>query len=151
MRQRELVGGRLYVCAAVAEGGSPSSARRIQRLCVALLLGVWLTACSDPIPISHDKLEYVGLWVASDRYISLFANGRMEYKKKLSLGFHNRSTGNFTFRGNELETGRRSFFIDRPPIESNGQWTLVLNGTEYHRIGPPAYYGRSTNWPNGIE
>ena len=124
---------------------------RIRLACAVLLLGALLLSCADPIPVPPDKVEYVGLWVAPDRYISIFATGRLEYRKKLSLGMHNRVASHFTFEGNTLDTGMlASFVIDEPPYEENGQWKMLMDGVLYLRTGPPTLYGRSTNWPAGV-
>jgi len=124
---------------------------RIQRACIALLLSALLVGCGEPVPVPADKADYVGLWVASDRYISIFATGRLEYRKKLSLGMHNRVASNFTFEGNTLKTGMlASFVVDESPHSENGQWKMELDGVVYLRAGPPVLYGRSTNWPKGV-
>jgi len=120
--------------------------------CIASLPGILLTGCTDPVPVPSDKAEYVGLWVASDRTISIFAAGRLEYRKKLRFGMHNRIEGDFTFAGNTLDVGvLRSFVINQPPVAENGQWIMVIDGISYERTGPPTRYGRSHNWPAGLD
>ncbi len=118
---------------------------------LAVLLSALLLSCSDPIPVPPSKAEYVGLWVAPDRYISIFASGRLEYKEKLRLGMHNRVESNFTFQSNRIDTAMfASFVIDVPPYEENGQWKMLMDGVLYTRKGPPVLYGRSNNWPEGV-
>lgn len=122
----------------------------VLRICI-ILLSVSLFGCSDPVPLPPDKADYIGLWVAPDRYISIFSNGRLEYKEKLGFGMHNRTQGNFEFKGNTLDTAMfASYIINEPPHEVNGQWKMVVDGVAYVRTGPPRYYGRSSNWPEGI-
>ena len=123
---------------------------RIRQAC-SVLLSAFLLSCSDPIPVPPGKAEYVGLWVASDRYISIFVTGRLEYREKLSLGMHNRVASNFTFEGNTIDTGMlASFVIDEPPYEEKGQWKMQMEGVLYLRTGSPVLYGRSNNWPEGV-
>ena len=117
-----------------------------------ILMTLMLVACSDPTPVPSDKTQYVGLWVASDRYISIFSNGRLEYKEKLKWGFHNRIQGNFEFAGNQIRSIMfSSFTIDVKPSQNNGQWQMVLDGIPYRKVGPPITYGRSNIWPEGVE
>jgi hypothetical protein len=125
---------------------------KIQNTCVIILLSVLLLSCADPVPVPPSKIDYVGLWVAiPDRYISIFANGRLEYREKLSFGMHNRTQSNFTFKGNKIESSMFvNFIIDIPPYKENGQWKMQIEGISYIRTGPPVSYGRSNNWPDGI-
>lgn len=125
-------------------------ASRIFRILIVLFSSL-LFSCADPIPVPHDKLEYVGLWVASDRFISIFANGRFEYKEKLGFGMHNRTESNFIFEGDKIKSVMfSSYTIDQPPYNEQGQWKMKMNGILYTRTGPPRTYGRSNNWPKGI-
>ena len=107
-------------------------------------------AACQPTPLPPDRAEYVGLWVAEDRYMSIFGNGRLEYKKKLKMGMHNRVQSNFEFEGDEIDAFLRSWVIDQPPQEVNGQLMLVLDGITYVHRGPPIVYGKSNNWPDGV-
>ena len=117
-----------------------------------VLLSTLLFSCNDPVPLSPEKSNYVGLWVASDRYISIFANGRLEYREKLSFGMHNRVSGNFTFEGDIIEMEVfGSFVIEKPPYEEEKQWKIQMDGILYKRIGPPIRYGKSGNWPVGVK
>lgn len=111
-----------------------------------------LISCADPTPVPPDKLEYVGIWVASDRFISLFANGRLEYKEKLGFGMHNRTESNFRFEGNIIKSDMfASFVVDKPPWKDGDKWKMKMDGVLFERMGPPVTYGRSNNWPAGIE
>ena len=116
-----------------------------------MLLVALLPGCDDPIPVEPDKMNYVGLWVASDRYISIFSSGRLEYREKLDFGLFNRVSGAFVFEGNELNTTMfSSFRIDKPPHEERGEYTMVMDGVNFVRVGPPIVYGRSSHWPEGL-
>ena len=128
------------------------SMKQVIRSGCVMLLGALLLSCADPTPVPPDKLEYVGLWVNSDRYISIFSNGRLEYKEKLSFGMHNRTESNFRFDGNTINSDMfASFVIEKPPKKENGKWMMQMDGRLYERIGPPRTYGRSNNWPEGIQ
>lgn len=117
-----------------------------------VLLSALLFSCTYPVPLSPSKSNYVGLWIASDRYISIFSNGRLEYREKIGFGMHNRVSGNFTFEGNIIEMEMfGSFVIDKPPFEEEGQWIMQMEGILYKRIGPPTRYGKSNNWPEGVK
>lgn len=116
-----------------------------------VLLSTFLFSCTDPIPVPHSKEKYIGLWVSSDRYISIFAIGNLEYRKKLSFGMHNRVTGNFTFEGTIINMNMfGSFVIDKSPYEEDDQWKMQMDGVLYIRTGPPISYGKSNNWPDGV-
>ena len=93
----------------------------------------------------------MGLWVASDRYISINGNGRLEYKEKLRFGMHNRVQASFAFEGDTITAMLHTFEIHQPPTEVDGEWTLVLDGVRFVKRGPPVTYGNSDNWPAGIE
>lgn len=113
---------------------------------------LWLTfAGCESTPVPADKQEFIGLWVASDRFISVFANGRIEYKEKLRLGFHNRVESGAEFKGNKIEAMLSEYTIDEPPHQVDGVWRMTMDGVEYVRRGPPVVYGKSNNWPEGIE
>ena len=96
-------------------------------------------------------MKYVGLWVAEDRYISIFAEGRLEYKKKLKLGMHNRVQSSFTIEGDVIEAMLSSWVITRDPGMVDGTLSMELDGLTYHHRGPPRIYGQRNNWPEGIE
>ncbi len=124
---------------------------RIQSLFATLLLCLLLFGCSDPTPVPPDRAEYVGLWVAKDRYISIFGNGRLEYKKKLMLGLHNRVESNFVFEGNKIVSAMFvSFVVEAPPYQEGGQWKMVVDGVAYRHSGAPVTYGKSNHWPKGV-
>jgi len=124
----------------------------IMRSLCTVVLTVLLLSCADPIPVPPDKIEYVGLWVASDRFISIFSNGRLEYKEKLRFGMHNRTESNFQFRGNTIESDMFvSFDVQMPPNKRSGKWKMQLDGVLYERIGAPITYGKSNNWPEGVK
>jgi hypothetical protein len=117
-----------------------------------MVLSALLLSCADPTPVPPDKLDYVGLWVASDQYISIFSNGRLEHKEKLSFGMHNRTESNFRFDGNTIKSDMLvSFVVEKPPNNDNGKWTMQMDGVLYERIGPPRTYGRTNDWPEGIQ
>lgn len=117
---------------------------------IALALALALGACA-PTPLPQDRMNYVGLWVASDRYISIFPEGRLEYKEKLSLGMHNRVESNMEFKGDTIEAMMSTFKIDAPPTQDGGETVMVIDGVKFRRTGAPVIYGRSANWPAGIE
>ena len=124
---------------------------RISRITIFILATV-LLSCADSIPVPPDKIKYIGLWVAPDRYISIFANGRLEYKEKLSFGMHNRTESSFIFKDNKIESAMfTTFSIDLPPYKDNGQWKMKIDGFLYVHSGSPITYGRSNNWPQGID
>ncbi len=126
--------------------------KQVSRSVFVMVLGALLLSCADPTAVPPDKLEYVGLWVASDRYISIFSNGRLEYKEKLSFGMHNRTESNFLFDGNTIQSDMFvSFVVEQPPKNENGKWKMQMDGVLYERIGPPKTYGRTNNWPEGIQ
>ena len=126
--------------------------KQVSRSVFVMVLGVLLLGCADPTPLPPDKLEYVGLWVALDRYISIFSNGRLEYKEKLRFGMHNRTESNFRFDGNTIKSVMFvSFVVEKPPKIENGKWKMQMDGVFYERIGPPRTYGKTNNWPEGIQ
>ena len=118
---------------------------------VLVFTSLLLTGCSEPIPVPEDKKEYIGLWVSSDRYISIFRNGWLEYRKKLKFGFHNSVMGNFIFKGKDIDTFFKTFIVDVEPFKDNEQWKMQIDGIHYERIGSPISYGKSNNWPEGIK
>jgi hypothetical protein len=107
------------------------------------------SAC-ESTPLTPEQMQYVGLWVASDRYFSIYAEGRLEYKEKLGMGMHNRVESGFHFEGDTIKAMLSSWVVNQPPKAVDGQLTMVVDNITYHHRGPPVTYGRSNNWPAGI-
>lgn len=94
---------------------------------IAITITLTIAACYSSDPIPADKAEFIGLWIAEDRYVSVFANGRLEYKRKRGFGLHDRSTGHVTFEANRLKASPfMSFVIASAPHQVDGQWQMTL-------------------------
>jgi hypothetical protein len=99
---------------------------------VAAIVSTISTGCVSKTALSPEQEVYVGRWVASgDRYIEISADGGGSMKaKNTSI-----EGGAVTITGTNLTIGlgpiKQSFKINQEPANTDGKWTMKLDGITY--------------------
>ena len=103
---------------------------------VGFLLALGLTACGKPIP--QDKLDYVGRWEAQQMYVSLTADGTLDYKRKENGISSSVSAPLQGFEGNNFTAGlpflTTTFVVSKPPYQTAAGWKMVVDGVELTKV-----------------
>ena len=100
---------------------------------LALIAGLLLLpGCGKKTPLKADQQMYAGKWVAADgTYVQIFLDG----SGKVQTGNTTIDGGQVTIEGSTLKVDlfgiSKSWHIDRPPREDDGQWTMVLDNITY--------------------
>ncbi len=105
------------------------------KLIVVFFLGIFLTACNNPLPPS--KLTYEGVWRSDHMVLMITRQGQVSYEHKegAMTTSINGPIKEFTRDGFSVGFGFLSseFIVNQKPIEQDGQWTMIVDGVKLVR------------------
>lgn len=110
-------------------------ARRLAATLIALVIGVMLGACGQPVP--PDKRAYVGDWQAPDMRLAISAEGRVVYKRRDGGSSTSLDVPLKRFEGDNFVVGlgpmSTTFVVSAPPRLDDGVWTMTVDGVRLTR------------------
>lgn len=88
-------------------------------------------------PLAEDKMDYIGLWKGHEVSVLITRSGRMEYESNGGTMKMSVSGPIKAFTDDTVSVGNlflaRDFRIDRPPEETGGIWSMVIDGEKVYR------------------
>jgi hypothetical protein len=111
----------------------------ILTVCAALFVaGTLLSGCccqGEPVP--EDKEEYVGNWEGTGMWLTITADGGLDYKRVKGSGTTSVNAPITRWGDDEIEAGvlfmTTKFKIDKPPKKRKGKWTMKVDGVKLTR------------------
>lgn len=107
-------------------------------LVAVFLAGAALSACccqGEPVP--SDKTEYVGNWEGTGMWLTITADGGMDYKRVRGGGTTSVNAPITRWGDDEIEAGvlmmTTKFKINKPPKKRKGKWTMTVDGVKLTR------------------
>lgn len=104
---------------------------------IALLTALLLAACGEPLPMT--RTAYVGDWSGPDMRLSIRADGHVDYERRKPNGTSSISAPIRKWEGHDFHVGvgifSTRFVVSQPPMEREGQWTMVVDGVALRRVG----------------
>lgn len=92
-----------------------------------------ITSCGlRKTPLAEEHFDYAGKWIANDgSWLHIYNNGGGDLKE----GNTSVTGGSTSFENGNIKIGvlgiNKTYKIDKPPYEEDGEWKMELNGFPY--------------------
>jgi hypothetical protein len=97
----------------------------------------WLEESATPVPVSEDRMAYVGTWRGEGMAISIAPDGMVRYWREKDGGQRSMTAPLRGFEGDDFEIGiagiTTTFDVQEPPKEEDGAWSMTVDGVELTR------------------
>jgi hypothetical protein len=108
---------------------------KILKLAIACTFFSATSSFAEPVPIPASKMAYIGTWQGTDMNLTIAPDGKIAYKRAYSNKKHvDLSIELVRFNGDNFDAGvgifNSTFVVSRPPVESKGKTTMVVDGIE---------------------
>jgi hypothetical protein len=95
-----------------------------------------LSSCGNSVPL--EKAAYVGLWQGKNMSLSISQGGSVQYKRSKNGVSTSINAPMKRFVGDNFEVGLgpvvTTFIVSQPPLEDDGQWTMVVDGVKLIKV-----------------
>jgi hypothetical protein len=95
-----------------------------------------LSSCGNSVPL--EKAAYVGLWQEKNMSLQISQGGSVQYKRSRNGVSTSINAPMKRFVGANFEVGLgpvvTTFIVSQPPLEDDGQWTMVVDGVKLIKV-----------------